>query len=489
MSQRPNKPAPVVVKRPPEQRRKLPPDLEAFARSDDEKLRIRRPRVDRGLIRDPREGYTVAGVANRDARAVYDVRSVAMRALWDDGAADERALATLGQLFHDALRLELWHARRLTSFAAFAEEVVGVPAERAEALADEAAQRTGEPVTPLTEVAIALWLRTEAGLYEGDEGGRARVRSGDNGLVLELVVDLQEASTALAGVGARHLPLARSTPQREEARGSRDDSRGSHEDRRPYEEPRAARAAQVERTREAPRPAAPAEPDYEEDTLHEEPLASELPEAGDESALESALDEAGVERDALEAEHAADAAADEGEEAGVASDEGDEGDDDDAPERVVGGARLLTRKPQLPREDSAAAAVEGGEHWGRREPRGERPGVAGASPGERPKFGADRGGSPRDRGERPKFGADRGGSPRDRGGERPKFAGNDRSGGGERPRFGGGNDRTGGGERPRFGGNDRGGERPRPGGFGQAGERPKFAGNDRSGGGERPRFG
>ena len=214
MSRRPNKPAPVVVKRPADQRRKLPPELEAFARGDDEKLRIRRPHVDHGRIRDPREGYTIAGVANRDARAVYDVRASAMQALWDGGAADEDALRTLGQLFHDALRLELWHARRLTSFAAFAEEVVGVPAERAEALAEAASVRTGEPVSPLTEVGIALWMRTEAGLYEGDEGARCRIRTGERGLVLELTVDLADASTALAGVGARHLPLARSVPQR-----------------------------------------------------------------------------------------------------------------------------------------------------------------------------------------------------------------------------------------------------------------------------------
>ena len=70
----------MVVKRPPEQRRKLPPELEAFARSDEEKLRIRRPRTDRGQVKDPREGYTVAGVSNRDARTVYDVRASAMRA-------------------------------------------------------------------------------------------------------------------------------------------------------------------------------------------------------------------------------------------------------------------------------------------------------------------------------------------------------------------------------------------------------------------------
>jgi hypothetical protein len=240
------------VKRPADQRRKLPPELEAFARGDDEKLRIRRPRVDRGLIHDPREGYTIAGVANRDSRAVYDVRSTAMRDLWDDGAADEEALETLGQLFHDALRLELWHARRLTSFAAFAEEVVGVPVDRAEALAEAAAERTGQPVTPLTEVAIALWLRTEAGLYEGSEAARCRIRSGTHGWELMLTVGLDDASTALAGVGARHLPLARALPQPRHEERSRDGERPRTErprDERPRDD-RAARETRDERGRD-----------------------------------------------------------------------------------------------------------------------------------------------------------------------------------------------------------------------------------------------
>ena len=538
MSQRPHKPAPVVVKRPPEQRRKLPPDLEAFARSDDEKLRIRRPRVDRGLIRDPREGYTVAGVANRDARAVYDVRSVAMRALWDEGAADERALAALGQLFHDALRLELWHARRLTSFAAFAEEVVGVPAERAEALADEAALRMGEPVTPLTEVAIALWLRTEAGLYEGDEGGRARVRSGERGLVLEIRVDLDEASTALAGVGARHLPLARSQPSRDER--SRDergrdergrDERGRDERgrERAHEVPRAperaaravyADAADYDEPLAEPLASEPpfsARAEQEHDASHDErglpegqlsddsEGAADLEDADDEASLdleaaddveasddEASDEEASFDRAAADDVEASDddASDDDASDDGSdddASDDGsdDEGSDDDANHDAalvvrapgvpsagpaVGGARLLTRKPNSARgADEQPVASAPAEHWGRREQRDERPRFG----------GSDRGGSPRP--ERPRFG----GGDRDAGGDRPAF-GQPRGagGGGERPRFGG-QDRGagGGGERPRFGGQDR--------GAGGGGDRPRFGGQDRGagGGGDRPRFG
>ena len=155
----------MIVKRPAEERKRLPPELEAFARSQDEKLRVRRAPPDTGRVRDPREGYTIAGVANRDARAVYDARSEAMRALWADGGAGPDALLELAELFHDALRLALWRARRVTDFDAFAEEVIGVPAKRARALAEEHAARSGEQASELNERSVAVWLRTEAGLW------------------------------------------------------------------------------------------------------------------------------------------------------------------------------------------------------------------------------------------------------------------------------------------------------------------------------------
>jgi hypothetical protein len=390
-----------VVKRPPEQRRKLPPHLEAFARSDEEKLRIRRPRTDRGHVKDPREGYTVAGVSNRDARAVYDVRARAMRELWNDGAADERAIHTLGQLLLDALRLELWEARRLTSFAAFAEEVIGIQASRAEALAEAASARTGEPATPLTERAIALWLRTEAGLYEGDEGARARIRSGEDGAVLEISVSLEASSTALAGVGARHLPLAR----------ARD------------EQPRRERE-------EAPRPPRFEEPEEEELPVEPPHLEREDDVEDSEEDLEEGFTELA-------------------EEAGIVEDDDDDDDDEldvapsePAPSPVAGGVKLLTRKhaaneprfQERPREDRTREE----------RPREERPRFPG---NDRPRFqGSDR---PRFQGnDRPRFN-DREERPRFGGAERTQFGSHER----DRPHAQGN-------DRPRFQSNDRGGRGP-----------------------------
>lgn len=453
MSRPPPKTTPVVVKRPPEQRRKLPPELEAFARSDEERLRIRRPRVDKGLVRDPREGYTIAGVANRDARAVYDVRTEEMRSLWQGGEADEAALHRLGQMFHDALRLELWRARRLTGFAAFAEEVIGVPAGRAEALAEAAALRTGESVTPLTERSVALWLRTEAGLFEGDESARARIRTTERGSVLELSVSLADASTALAGAGARHLPLARSPG------GGRD---------------------------EAPSPrAAASEPEVADEVADDERVEGvervERDEAAqEEAAAAPALDEDGERTD----------------EEGVAS----------KPVASEGGVRLLTRKPH----ERRGPAGDAGERWerpharesggfrggreergGGREQGGGRPRFETRAGEERGRFGAraERGGRDDRAGRFEPRGGERGGRFEPRGGERGgQRAGREDRGGRLEPRGGGergGRERGGREERGRFEPRgDRGGQRADDRGrFDRAGERG--ARGDRGGGGAR----
>jgi hypothetical protein len=206
---RPEKPAPVIVKRPSDERKKLPPELEAFARSQDEKLRVKRPRVDQGRINDPREGYVIAGVSNRDARAVYDARAASMRALWADGQADEAALTQLSQLLHEAQRLTLWRARRITGFDALAEQVVGIRPDRAQQLVDAWTEQSGESAAELNERTVAVWLRIEAGLYEGDESVRVHLRGGPQGERFELSVRLSGASAAFAGAGARHAPLAR----------------------------------------------------------------------------------------------------------------------------------------------------------------------------------------------------------------------------------------------------------------------------------------
>lgn len=203
-----------MVKRPAEERKKLPPELEAFARSGEEKLRIRRPRVDQGKLKDPREGFTIPGVANRDARSVYDARVEGMRALWNGGNAEPAALEQLGEDLLDARRLRLWRARRVTGFDVFAEDVVSLPSERARELSEAAAQRLGLSAEALDDRTVALWLRTEAGLYEGDPQARVRLRGEGAARRFEFSLTLTSASVALAGAGARHAPLAREQLER-----------------------------------------------------------------------------------------------------------------------------------------------------------------------------------------------------------------------------------------------------------------------------------
>jgi len=115
-SKRGKKPdVPTVVRRAPADRKRLPPELEEFARSDDKRLPPprRRPR-----LQDPRPTALIPGVANRDARLVFDHHLEQMRE-WlvsDDASAQlDEALAVLWLA-------RLWRGRSLTSFAAASVE-------------------------------------------------------------------------------------------------------------------------------------------------------------------------------------------------------------------------------------------------------------------------------------------------------------------------------------------------------------------------------
>jgi len=188
---------PKVVRRAVGTRKPLPEALEAFARGDDDALwrRSRSTRID-----DPRPvaSARVPGVANRDARLVYDARVKRLRAAMEAG--DERAL---GEALADAVRLRLWRAGAIVGFDAFTEAVLGVGAARARALAADGAAAIGEPCEPGDERVIALWIRLEAGVLEGSAEGRVSLRGGR--FVLEVPVGA--AALALSGVGRRATPM------------------------------------------------------------------------------------------------------------------------------------------------------------------------------------------------------------------------------------------------------------------------------------------
>lgn len=194
----------IVRRRPDEQRKRLSPDLEAFARGDDDAL-WRRERG-RGRVNDPRPGAStlVPGVANRDARLVFDARVRRLRSAIEIG--DESALA---EEMIDAVRLRLWRAGKIVGFDVFAEAVLGMSAERGRALAAEGAAALDVPCEPADEATIALWMRAESGLLEqAGDTARASLRGGR--LILEVPFD--RAAEALSGVGRRAAPLAKPQP-------------------------------------------------------------------------------------------------------------------------------------------------------------------------------------------------------------------------------------------------------------------------------------
>jgi hypothetical protein len=185
-----------VIRRGDGPRRRLAPDLEELARGEADFVRSRPPRP---RLQDPRAVALVPGVANRDARLVFEARVEAMQALREDDEA-------LGPLLAECVWLGLWRGRSLTSFDALAEEVLEVPADHARGLAEVACARANLPAEPLSEELVAVWLRAEAALLEIGEG-RVFVRPVD-GDTISLRLSVSSASTALEAIGHRMAPLA-----------------------------------------------------------------------------------------------------------------------------------------------------------------------------------------------------------------------------------------------------------------------------------------
>jgi hypothetical protein len=151
---RERRPAPERGEGPPRRPgiRKLPNDLKDLA--EGRVNRLRRPPKERdGQLEDERGGHVMPGVRNSEARTVYDRRVQLLRAAHERG--DESALRSG---LCDALSLNLWRARNITDFDAFAEHVLGVGATRARELL---AQASPAPQALSSEV-VALWIRLEA---------------------------------------------------------------------------------------------------------------------------------------------------------------------------------------------------------------------------------------------------------------------------------------------------------------------------------------
>ena len=182
---------PRVVRRAASERKKMPADLEAFAAGDDDAIWRRRQRR---RLQDPRPVVLVPGVANRDARAVYEARHARITAAI---TAEDRAALALEMA--EASQLRVWRGHSIVGWDAFVEAVLGLDPAEAEALREE-----GGGGEPLEDELGALWMRADAGIVEA-EGRSAAVRLRGGRLCLELVVDT--AAAALAHMGRRAAPL------------------------------------------------------------------------------------------------------------------------------------------------------------------------------------------------------------------------------------------------------------------------------------------
>jgi hypothetical protein len=186
-----------IVKRAPAERKRLSPELEAFARGDDDALWRREVRS--GRLHDPRVVALIPGLKNSDARLVYDAHVARIRR-----AMAEEGEARLSEELAVVHACGIFRGHSIVSFEAFVEAVLGLPASRAIGLARAGRAALGLPDS-LTEAEIAVWLRAEAGVLEVTSEGRVEVRDG----VMTLSIPLKRAAESLAAVGFREAPIAR----------------------------------------------------------------------------------------------------------------------------------------------------------------------------------------------------------------------------------------------------------------------------------------
>lgn len=173
--------------------RQLPRDLQELADGRADKLRRPKPAAP-SPIEDERIGFVFAGVRNMDARNVYDARVDELRAA---SARGDRELLASGLC--DAARMQVWRARNVLDFAAFAEHVVGIAPAEAERLARVGAERAELTLDVLPPHVVALWMRTEAALARACPDARITVRGTGSALTLQLLMPVNDVSRAVLG--------------------------------------------------------------------------------------------------------------------------------------------------------------------------------------------------------------------------------------------------------------------------------------------------
>jgi len=199
------KPAPTVTRRAADgtKGKRLDPELEALARGDDPPRRKRERR-----LKDPRAIALVPGVANRDARTVYDAKVEAVRA-----ASPEDRPALLAE----AAWTRWYRGRSITTLEALAEDVLEIPADDAKALAEEGAKAAGLPMDALRDPLVAAWFRAVVALEEEELVAEVRIVAGEKGARLRVEVGPDPAQ-ALHSIGRRMTTLVRDHEPRDDRR-------------------------------------------------------------------------------------------------------------------------------------------------------------------------------------------------------------------------------------------------------------------------------
>jgi hypothetical protein len=112
-------------------------------------------------MNDNRVAGLIAGVANHEARRVYDARCERLRRALAQNLEQE-----LASQLCEAVQLGLWRARSVMGFDALAQDVVGIEVKRARALAEQGASARGLVADQLPDLVVALWMRSEAALLD-----------------------------------------------------------------------------------------------------------------------------------------------------------------------------------------------------------------------------------------------------------------------------------------------------------------------------------
>lgn len=158
---------------------------------------MRSPRRPGGRIEDSRIAGLIPGVANQQARRVYDTRVGRLRR-----AAAEGDEIGLGEQLCDAILLGFWRARSVTGFEALAHDVVGIEPERAWALAEQSATERGLSLERMPDIAVAVWLRTECALIESCPEAAVEVRVDGERLHVALALPIAPPAMVADGLAA-----------------------------------------------------------------------------------------------------------------------------------------------------------------------------------------------------------------------------------------------------------------------------------------------